>query len=45
MSYDNTTTLGTCNAVTLAAMDNAEKGENMHGPYDSVDDLMEVLNA
>ena len=33
------------NAVTLAAMDNAEKGEDLYGPYDSVSDLMEALNA
>ena len=33
------------NAVTLAAMDTAEKGEDLYGPYDSVSDLMEALNA
>jgi DNA-damage-inducible protein J len=33
------------NAVTLAAMDAAEKDEDMYGPFDSVDDLMEALNA
>ncbi|MBQ6334696.1 MAG: type II toxin-antitoxin system RelB/DinJ family antitoxin [Erysipelotrichaceae bacterium] len=33
------------NAVTLAAMDAAEKGEEMYGPYDNVSDLMEALNA
>ncbi len=33
------------NTVTLAAMDAAEKGEDMYGPYDSVSDLMEALNA
>ena len=33
------------NAVTYAAMDNAEKGEDMYGPYDSVSDLMEALNS
>lgn len=33
------------NAVTLAAMDDAEKGENMVGPFDSIDALMEALNA
>jgi DNA-damage-inducible protein J len=33
------------NAVTLAAMDAAEKDEDMHGPFDSVDELMEALNA
>ena len=33
------------NAVTLAAMDAAEKGEDLYGPHDSVSDLMEALNA
>ncbi|MBR3141982.1 MAG: type II toxin-antitoxin system RelB/DinJ family antitoxin [Clostridiales bacterium] len=33
------------NAVTLAAMDAAEKGEDLYGPYESVSDLMEELNA
>ena len=33
------------NAVTLAAMDASEKGEDMYGPYDSISDLMEALNA
>ena len=32
------------NAVTLSAMDAAEKGEDMSGPYDSVSDLMDSLN-
>ena len=32
------------NAVTLAAMDDAEKGD-VYGPYESIDDLMEALNA
>ena len=32
-------------AVTLATMDAAEKGEYLYGPYDSVSDLMEALNA
>jgi len=35
----------TPNAVTLAAMDASEKGEDLYGPYDSVSDLMEALNA
>ena len=35
----------TPNAITLAAMDAAEKGEDLHGPYDSVSDLVEALNA
>ena len=35
----------TPNAVTLAAMDAAETGTDLHGPYDSVEDLMEALNA
>ena len=33
------------NAVTYAAMEAAEKDEDMHGPYDSVAELMEALNA
>ena len=35
------------NAVTYAAMEaaEAEKGEDMFGPFDSVGDLMEALNA
>jgi DNA-damage-inducible protein J len=33
------------NAVTLAAMDAAEKDEDMQRPFDSVDALMEALNA
>ncbi len=33
------------NAITLAAMDASERGEDMHGPYDSVSSLMEALNA
>ena len=33
------------NAVTLAAMDAAEKGEDLYGPYDSVSELMKALNA
>lgn len=33
------------NAVTLAAMDASEKDEDLYGPYDSVSDLMEELNA
>ena len=33
------------NNVTLAAMDDAENGENMAGPFDSIGALMEALNA
>lgn len=33
------------NAVTYAAMEAAEKGEDMYGPFDSVEELMEALNA
>ena len=33
------------NAITLAAMEAAEKGEDIYGPYDNVSDLMEALNA
>ena len=31
------------NAVTYAAMEAAEKGEGMYGPFDSVADLMEAV--
>ena len=33
------------NAVKLSAMDASERGEDLYGPYDSVSDLMEALNA
>lgn len=33
------------NEVTLAAMDAAERNEDMHGPFNSVEELMEALNA
>lgn len=33
------------NAVTYAAIEAAEKKEDMYGPFDSVADLMEALNA
>ena len=33
------------NAVTLAAMDAAESGEDIYGPFDSVSALMEALDA
>ena len=33
------------NDVTYAAMEAAEKEEDMYGPFDSVADLMEALNA
>ena len=33
------------NAVTLAAMESAEKDEDLYGPFDNVSDLMEALNA
>jgi hypothetical protein len=33
------------NAVTYAAMESAEKDEEMYGPFDSVSDLMDALNA
>lgn len=33
------------NAVTLAAMDASERGEDLHGPYETVSALMEALNA
>ncbi len=33
------------NAVTLVAMDAAEKDEDIYGPFDDVSSLMEALNA
>lgn len=33
------------NAVTYAAMEAAEMEEDMYGPFDSISDLMEALNA
>ena len=39
------TVFNTPNAATLAAMDASEKGEDIYGPYDSVSELMEALNA
>ena len=33
------------NEVTFAAMNAAERGEDMYGPFDSVEELMEALNA
>lgn len=33
------------NDITYAAMESAEKDEDMYGPFDSVEDLMEALNA
>lgn len=33
------------NTVTQAAMESAENNEDMYGPYDSVEAMMEALNA
>ena len=33
------------NETTLRAMDDAENDENMFGPFDSVSEMMEALNA
>lgn len=33
------------NETTLNAMKDAENGENMYGPFDSVEKMMEALNA
>ena len=33
------------NSTTLTAMEKAENGEDVYGPFDSVDALMEALNA
>lgn len=40
-----TVSRNTLNEVTLAALESAEKGEDLHGPYDTVNELMEALNA
>lgn len=37
--------LGEPNQTTYEAMEAAEKSEDIYGPFDSVDDLMEALNA
>ena len=33
------------NKITLAAMEAAEKREDVYGPFSSVEDMMEALNA
>ena len=33
------------NEITYKAMDDAENDRDMHGPYNSVNELMEALNA
>lgn len=33
------------NSVTIAAIEAAEKGKDTYGPFDSVEELMEALNA
>lgn len=33
------------NETTLKAMDDTENDENMYGPFDSVSEMMETLNA
>ena len=33
------------NEITVAAMEAVKKGEDMYGPFDSVAELMEALNA
>ena len=33
------------NTTTYEAMESAEKEDDLHGPFDSVDELMEALNA
>ena len=38
-------TLKTPNTVTLAAMDAAEDDKDMHGPFESVSNLMDALDA
>ena len=38
-------TLDIPNSVTLAAMEDAAAGRDLHGPFDSIEALMEDLNA
>lgn len=33
------------NALTVDTIYAAERGEDMHGPFDTVEELMEALNA
>ena len=33
------------NEITYAAMEAAEKGDDLQGPFESVDELMAALNA
>lgn len=33
------------NAETIAAIEKADRGEDLHGPFNTVDELMESLNA
>ena len=35
---------GEPNSTTFAAIETAESGEDMYGPFDSVDELMKALN-
>lgn len=32
------------NATTLAAMESSEKGEDIFGPFEDIESLMQVLN-
>lgn len=36
---------GEPNSVTAAAIDSAEKGEDVYGPFGSIEDLWEALDA
>ncbi len=38
-------TLNVPNDTTLEAMDSAQNDEEMYGPYETVEELMEALNA
>lgn len=33
------------NETTIKAIEEAERGENMFGPFDTVEEVMEALNA
>lgn len=40
----NNTTPETPNATTLDAMESAEKGEDIFGPFEDIESLMQELN-
>lgn len=44
-AYENHASVSHANLETLEAMNNANSGVNMHGPFYSVQSLMADLNA